>query len=125
MSIPKMTRRNALIGGAALPLAAGAGTVTTASAAEHNDGPMTALQNTFSIGDFQVSTLLAGTRTVTDDPQGIFGMNVDKATFEQVSRENFIPADQAQFFFTPTVVRTGSDVVLFDTGLNAAIRLHD
>ncbi|MXQ09082.1 MBL fold metallo-hydrolase [Alphaproteobacteria bacterium GH1-50] len=120
MSAPKMTRRSALITGAALPLAAGIGTSTTATAGGHSVGPANAVQNTFSLGEFQVSTLLAGTRTVTDDPQGTFGMNVDKETFEQVSRENFIPADQTQFFFTPTVVRAGEDVVLFDTGLSAA-----
>ena len=32
----------------------------------------------------------------------------------------FIPPDKAQFFFTPTVVDTGDEVVLFDTGLDAA-----
>jgi len=34
---------------------------------------------------------------------------------------NFIPTDKAQFFFTPTVVNTGSEVVLFDAGLAAAM----
>ena len=120
MTTPGLTRRSALIGGAALPLAAGIGTATAANAGGHSAGPANAVKNTFSLGDFQVSTLLAGTRTVTDDPQGTFGMNVDRETFEQVSRENFIPADQSQFFFTPTVVRAGEEVVLFDTGLNAA-----
>jgi glyoxylase-like metal-dependent hydrolase (beta-lactamase superfamily II) len=31
-----------------------------------------------------------------------------------------IPVDKAQFFFTPTLVNTGNEVVLFDTGLNGA-----
>jgi len=72
----------------------------------------------FMMGDFEVSTLLAGTRTV-EDPQGTFGMNVSAEEFAEVSEANFIPADKTQFFFTPTVVGTGDDVVLFDTGLNA------
>jgi len=78
-----------------------------------------ATKQSFMLGDFEVATLLAGTRTAPD-PQSIFGMNVSAEEFAAVSAENFIPADKNQFFFTPTVVRAGSDVVLFDTGLNAA-----
>ncbi len=113
----KMTRRSALIGAAAAPVAAA--TAGGAFAASPAEGPMTSLQNSFSIGDFQVSTLLAGSRIVDENIQGIFGMNVDAGTFEAASREAFIPADRARFFFTPTVVRAGTDVVLFDTGLSA------
>ncbi|MDA8585443.1 MBL fold metallo-hydrolase [Rhodobacteraceae bacterium] len=112
----KLSRRNILAGAAALPVAAGA---TTALADGHAAAPVNALQNSFELGEFQVSTLLAGTRAV-EDIQSIFGMNVTPEEFAKVSQENFIPADKAQFFFTPTVVRTGSDVVLFDTGLSAA-----
>jgi glyoxylase-like metal-dependent hydrolase (beta-lactamase superfamily II) len=120
-SSPLLTRRSALVAGAALPfaasLAAGAGPAN--SAAEMMGASMAPFSR-FKLGDFEVTTLLAGSRTVTDDPQGIFGMNVDAETFQQVSAENFIPADQAQFFFTPTVINTGSELILFDTGLNAA-----
>ena len=114
----KLTRRQALAGTAALPAAALTG--APALAGGHGEGPKNAIQHTFQLGDMTVSTLLAGTRTVEDDPQGIFGMNVDRETFERVSRENFIPADKAQFFFTPTVVRAGDSVILFDAGLSAA-----
>lgn len=114
----KLTRRTMLAGTAALPMAAGLA-AKPALAAGHGDGAKMPVQNTFQLGDFQVSTLLAGTRTV-EDIQNIFGMNVSEEEFAEVSRENFIPADKAQFFFTPTVVRTGGEVVLFDTGLSAA-----
>lgn len=113
----KMTRRSMLAGTAAVPLAGLAS--GPALAATHGGAPQNAIQNTFMLGDFQVSTLLAGTRTV-EDIQTIFGTNVSAEEFAAVSAQNFIPADRSQFFFTPTVVRTGSDVVLFDTGLNAA-----
>lgn len=115
----KISRRAALAGAAAMPLAAGLGTTFPTLAAGH-EGPKNAIQNTFGLGDFQVSTLLAGTRTVDENIQGIFGMNISKEEFADVSAANFIPPDKAQFFFTPTVVRTGSDIVLFDTGLSAA-----
>ena len=46
-------------------------------------------------------------------------MNVSAEEFAAVSAENFLPADKAQFFFTPTVVQAGGETVLFDTGLSA------
>ena len=113
----KLTRRAALTAGAAVPFASLAPSL--ASAAAHAAAPQNAIQNTFALGDFQVSTLLAGTRIV-EEPQGIFGMNVSPEEFASVSAENFIPTDKTRFYFTPTVVDTGSEKVLFDTGLNAA-----
>ena len=114
---PKFTRRAALAAGAALPVAATL-TPTLARAGGHSEGPKNAIQNTFTLGDFQVATLLAGTRVV-EEPQNIFGMNVSEDEFAAASAENFIPADKTRFYFTPTVVNTGSETVLFDTGLNA------
>lgn len=113
-----ITRRTALVAGAALPLASGIGLSTTALADGHS-APKNAIQHSFKLGDFQVSTLLAGTRAVGDIQQ-IFGRNVSAEEFAKVSAENFIPADQSQFFFTPTVVRAGDETVLFDAGLSAA-----
>ena len=75
--------------------------------------------NRVKLGGFEVTTLLAGTRTVPD-PQNIFGMNVDADTFAAASAEAHLPTDAAQFFFTPTLVNTGAELVLFDTGLSAA-----
>lgn len=117
MSDFSLTRRSALLAGGALPLASLASTASMATAGGHA-APKNAIHNTFALGDFQVSTLLVGTRTV-EDIQSIFGMNVSKDEFAKVSEENFIPSDKAQFFFTPTVVQTGGETVLFDTGLSS------
>ena len=115
----KLSRRAALSAGAALPLAATLG--TPSAAAGHSEIPARSdTHRRFQIGGFEVTTLLAGTRLVTDDPQTIFGMNVDDETFAEVSAQNFIPDDRSQFFFTPTLVKTGSETILFDTGLNGA-----
>jgi glyoxylase-like metal-dependent hydrolase (beta-lactamase superfamily II) len=76
------------------------------------------LAHRFRLGAFEVTTLLAGTRVI-DNPREIFGLNVDQAAFEALSAENFVPADRTQGFFTPTLVNTGSELVLFDAGLNA------
>ncbi len=113
-----LSRRAALTAGAALPFAAS--TLATPAAADgHAEIPARSdTHRRFSLGDFEVTTLLAGTRTVEDDPQGTFGMNVDKDTFTAASEANFIPADKVQFFFNPVVVRTGAETILFDTGFN-------
>lgn len=112
----KLTRRQALMSGATLPLAA---TLPLQAAADgHASAPSRAVHSDFNLGDFRVTTLLAGNRAV-ENPHEIFGLNVDHDTFAAVSAENFIGTDVAQFFFTPTVVSTGSEVILFDTGLDA------
>jgi len=114
-SFPKMTRRSALAGAAALPLAA---TATSGRAAAPLVGAGTAPFQRVTVGGFDVTTILAGSRSVPE-PQNIFGMNVDAETFNNVSAAAHLPIDAAQFFFTPTVVNTGAELVLFDTGLSA------
>jgi glyoxylase-like metal-dependent hydrolase (beta-lactamase superfamily II) len=73
--------------------------------------------NRMKLGNFEVTTLLVGTRTV-ENPQSIFGMNVSPEEFAVASGAANIPTNAAQFFFTPTVVNTGAELVLFDTGLS-------
>jgi glyoxylase-like metal-dependent hydrolase (beta-lactamase superfamily II) len=111
-----MTRRTALLGAATLPLAPAFLTAAPALAATEKQGPASAAFNRFTLGGFEVTTLLAGTRT-QDKPQETFGMNVSAEDFAAASAAAFIPADRSQGFFTPTLVNTGSELVLFDTGL--------
>ncbi len=113
----KMTRRQALTTAAMVP-AASVLASTQAHAAAEKKGAMTAATSRVVMGEFEVTTMLAGSRTV-DDIQSIFGMNVEGEEFAEVSAENFIPADKSRFFFSPTVVNTGAELVLFDTGLNS------
>ena len=112
---PKLSRRMALAGVAALPLAAAGSGIARAAAPMMGSG-MSPF-NRLKLGSFEVTTLLAGTAT-RPEPQTIFGLNVDADTFNAVSAEARLPIDAAQFFFTPTLVNTGSELVLFDTGLN-------
>lgn len=112
-----LTRRQALAAGAALPLAGLA--AKTATAAAPSMGAGFAPYNRFRLGAFEVTALLAGTRTV-EAPQSIFGMNVPAEEFAEVSQAAFLPTEAAQFFFTPTLVNTGPELILFDTGLNPA-----
>jgi len=115
MTLPRLSRRHALIAGAALPFA-GAFAPQPARAAAGMLGRTTPQFNRTALGGFEVTALLAGTRTFPE-PGKIFGLNTDPADFAAVSAANFIPTDKAQFFFTPTVVNTGTELVLFDTGL--------
>ena len=112
---PRFSRRAVIAAAAAAPLA----TLPQASraSAPMMGGGMSPF-NRFALGDFEVTTLLAGTRTVPD-PQNIFGMNVSADEFAAASKAAHLPVDKAQFFFTPTVVNTGAELVLFDTGLSA------
>lgn len=80
--------------------------------------PALPTHRSFALGEFKVTTLLAGS-TPREDPHSIFGLNVSDEEFSRVSQEAFLPEDMAQFFFTPTLVDTGAERILFDTGLNA------
>ena len=111
----RITRRSALAAAATAPLAGAA--LGSVAFADGHAAKATAPYSSFKLGSAEVITLLDGSRTSTDDPQGTFGMNVEKDRFTEVSRENFLPADKSKFFFTPSVIKTGEEVVLFDTGL--------
>ena len=114
----KLSRRAALIGGAVLPFAAGLG-VGPARAAAEMKGSSTPIHYRFRLGAFEVTTLRAGTGPM-ENPQETFGLNATPEEFAEVSAAAFVPADRSQNFFTPTVVNTGTELVLCDTGVNAA-----
>lgn len=111
----KFTRRTALAAAAALPLAATARSASASASAELAKAPASHTRS-FKLGDFTVTTLLDGSRPV-ENPQPIFGGGASDAEFAATSAQNFIPTDVAQFFFTPTLVDTGQEKILFDTGL--------
>jgi glyoxylase-like metal-dependent hydrolase (beta-lactamase superfamily II) len=109
----KLTRRAALGSAAALPFAAAA---TPLLAAGTEAKANSTIAKSFTLGDFTVTTLLDGSLP-RDGAQEIFGGGASDEDFAKVSADNFISPDVAQFFFTPTLVNTGSELVLFDTGL--------
>lgn len=114
-----LSRRAALCVGAG-SLAAPA--LLKATAPAHAAAPMLGAAapqfNRFKLGDFEVTTLLDGARAVPG-PHPIFGQDQTAEAVAALMTENFLPADKAQFYFTPTVVNTGTSLVLFDTGLGA------
>lgn len=114
----KISRRTALLAGAALPLVAGLGAAPVRAAAELK-GASTPIHYRFTHGAFEVTALRAGTSPM-DNPQQTYGLNATPEEFAEVSAAAFIPADRSQNFFTPTLVNTGSELILFDAGLNPA-----
>jgi glyoxylase-like metal-dependent hydrolase (beta-lactamase superfamily II) len=109
-----ISRRQILATSAALPLVPAM--AMSARADGHAVVAPRATSRSFVIGSFTVTTLLDGGGP-SDEPQGIFGMNVSREEFAAVSAENFIPADSFQGYFTPVLVEAGDDKILFDTGL--------
>ncbi|WP_171122455.1 MULTISPECIES: MBL fold metallo-hydrolase [unclassified Ruegeria] len=109
----KLTRRAALGAAAALPFASAA---TPLLAAGTETKANSTIAKSFQLGDFTVTTLLDGSLP-RDGAKEIFGGGASDEDFAKVSADNFISPDVAQFFFTPTLVNTGSELVLFDAGL--------
>ncbi|WP_235829868.1 MBL fold metallo-hydrolase [Frigidibacter oleivorans] len=70
------------------------------------------------LGAFEVTTLLAGTRPL-ENPHGTFGLNASDEDFAAAAAAALVPVEMSQNFFTPVLVNTGSELVLFDTGLSA------
>lgn len=112
---PRFTRRAALTGAASLPLAAAGLTATVAHA--QNMGPAAGASRSFTLGDFTVTTLLTASAT-RDDARQLFAADATDEEFAALSAENFISDQSLQLYVTPTLVDTGSEKVLFDTGLN-------
>ncbi|MDX3925694.1 MAG: MBL fold metallo-hydrolase [Shinella sp.] len=70
----------------------------------------------FKVGSLSVTVVGDGTR-VSPNPQETFGTNQTPETVAALLTENFLPTDQFVNGFSPTLIDTGSEVVLFDTGL--------
>jgi len=77
--------------------------------------------NRFTLGGFEVTAISDGFRP-GDGPHTIFGIDQPQADVAALLEENFLPADRFVNSFTPLLVNTGSDLVLFDTGLGAVAR---
>lgn len=110
----RLTRRATLLA-AATTLAAPA--MMTKTEAQHPAAPPARTPyRRLKLGDFTLTTLLAGTKLI-EDPHQTFGTNASAEDFAACCAAAFLPADRALNSFTPTLVETGAEVVLFDTGL--------
>ena len=108
-----LSRRAALAGAAALPFAGAAAPVLAGAHGGRAEAP---IAHSFKLGEMPVTTLL-DTSVAREGQKAMFGAAASDEEFAQVSAENFISSDTLQFYFTPTLVDTGAELVLFDTGL--------
>lgn len=107
-----MNRRQAILTGAAMPLA------TLAPLPALAQGVAPVLSHSVTLGAFRVTALLAGSQP--SEPVGTFALNVPPEDFAEFAAENFLPAERAISYYTPVLVQAGSETVLFDTGANPA-----
>lgn len=75
----------------------------------------------FKVGSFEVLVVKDGARA-SGVPNETFGINQSAETVGTLLTENFLPADQFVNGFSPTLIDTGSDVILFDTGFGQSGR---
>ena len=78
-------------------------------------GAFQAFYRRFSLGAFEVTTILDGQVQLTG-PHPIFGQNVSADEVQKLAVANSLPPDQMEIGFTPVIVNTGKEVILFDTG---------
>lgn len=75
----------------------------------------------FRLGDFEVTTIRDGGRP-GDGPHPTFGADQPAEEVAALLEANFLPTGRFVNGFSPTLVNTGSDLVLFDTGLGEGAR---
>jgi glyoxylase-like metal-dependent hydrolase (beta-lactamase superfamily II) len=93
--------------------------------AAHADVPKSDIANPgfnrFTLGSFEVTTVLDGLRP-GDGPHPTFGEDQTAEAVAELMTANLLPTNRFVNGFTPTLVNTGSELVLFDTGLGAGGR---
>ena len=114
---PALTRRQLVASAAALAVAPLVGTrlATPARAAAPMLGPSQPTHYRFKLGAFEV-TMLSDSDAFIDGPWPLIGKNAEQADVDQLMRDNLLPANKYQPGFTPMVVNTGAELILFDTG---------
>ncbi|MEM8811241.1 MAG: MBL fold metallo-hydrolase [Pseudomonadota bacterium] len=117
--VSRRTLLTAAAGGAAL--AASGVTINTASAAAPMLGPTRPNVYRFKLGDYEVTTIFDGA-VVFDGPHPIFGQDQTAEAVQQLAEENLLPPTRMEIGFTPVIVNTGSELVMFDAGNGVARR---
>ena len=117
-----VTRRQSLLlaGGAAIAAASGLSAVP-AHAAAPMLGVLRPQVYRFKLGDFEVTTLLDGV-AARKGPHPIFGANQKPEDVAKLAAANNLPTGQLENGYTQTLVNTGKELILFDTGLGPRMR---
>ncbi|WP_445304345.1 MBL fold metallo-hydrolase [Neorhizobium sp. SOG26] len=117
--------RRALLGSAGLGIIAAPTILGRAQAQENQNLAINRVTppdiHKFKVGSFQVLVVKDGARA-SGNPGETFGTNQSPEEVGKLLTDNFLPADQFVNSFSPTLIDTGSDVILFDTGFGKAGR---
>ncbi|ODR96004.1 MBL fold metallo-hydrolase [Methyloceanibacter superfactus] len=117
--MPKLTtnRRRLIAGAGALTLAplAAALAPRRALAAAPMLGVSQPTYYRFKLGDFEVTTI-SDAAAFIDGPWPLIGGNATQAEVDQVMRDDLLPTNKYRPGFTPMIVNTGRELILFDTG---------
>ncbi len=125
---PAVTRRQVLAAGAALAAGHLLGACSEKPADTPNTsavppsrrpadklGPAEPTFFRFQLGDFEITTI-SDAGALIDSPWPIVGEDRPAAQVEKLMQENLLPAKKFRPGFTPMLVHTGRELILFDTG---------
>lgn len=119
----KLSRRSLLVtaAGAALAPALSKSLIRPARAAAPMLGGSRPTHYRFKLGDFEVTTIYDGAVKI-GKVHPIFGKNQKIEDVKAYLAENHLPGDKMSISFTPVIVNTGKEVVMFDTGYGEEVR---
>lgn len=115
-----LTRRDMLIGAAAIPTI-GSQLMSSAFAAAPQLGPQLPSIYRVKLGQFEITTISDGAIQL-DGPFPIFGQNQPEEAVKAFAEQNFLSPTKMEISFTPVIVNTGKELVIFDTGNGAGRR---
>lgn len=69
----------------------------------------------FKLGDFEITTI-SDSEAFIDGPFPLIGANADEASVRKLMRDYLLPEQKYQPGFSPTLINTGKEIVLIDTG---------
>ncbi len=118
----EISRRGVLAGSAGAAAAAllASGFAPPARAAAPMMGPSRPNHYRFRLGDFEITTLWDG-GTSFAGPYPVFGYDQFEEDVQELAEANFLPKSRMEISYTPVIVNTGKELILFDSG-NGDIR---
>lgn len=119
-SLGELNRRHVIGAGVALAAAPllSAPATRPAQAAAPMLGESQPTHYRFRLGALEI-TMISDANAFIDGPWPLIGENASKAEVDELMRDNLLPANKYQPGFTPMIVNTGEELILFDTGNGA------
>ena len=110
-----LSRRHLIVGASAAAAAASLPFAGTAQAKAPMQGVTPVNYRRVKLGGFEITTVADGFAAVPK-VHPIFGNNQKPEDVAAYMQANFLPGDKMAIPFTPVIVNTGNEVILFDTG---------